>query len=611
MWMSLIFRYSMGPVLLLIAVCCLGLSGCSQMADESAASPEAMPRESADTNGAMIAETSDPLEDYPPPSSIAARFEPDRREFEPQPVPYVSGVRPADSPPPDLPLSPRPTGAEPRIVSDSAPSAPPSERMMLSAPLAAMDSSWEEYPLEIPEGESLLEETFPEESPFDSADLTEAGPASPMSSEPDRDHAEVAASETMSTDPDYERVTVFYGTDRKAEIVSVSDPRPHEKWLYATVVSAAMALLCVIVAFRRAGRMMVAAATLSLMATVVLGAITVAARVQSATMAAGPERIYGPDRGTLQVGTCQVSIPKSHKVGEVETPSIFKFEFVENPRKHVVLLSVDQQPEESFFADLKRRVDGSRRKEAFVFIHGYNVTFEEAAQRTAQLTHDLEFDGAPIFYSWPSQGGLLRYTIDETNAAWTVPNMKHFLLAVAQRSEADSVHLIAHSMGNRPLTAALQALANEFPDGRHLFREVVLTAPDIDAEVFRRDIAPAIIRTADRVTLYASSNDKALDASKQFHGYPRAGDSGENLVIVAGVDTVDVSAIDCSLIGHSYYGSNDTVVADMIDLLVASKPPDFRRWLKPARFGQDRYWVFLTDPARDGTADAGAFPSRR
>ena len=242
-----------------------------------------------------------------------------------------------------------------------------------------------------------------------------------------------------------------------------------------------------------------------------------------------------------------------------------------------MLLSVERQHEDRFFADMKTRVNGSRRKEAFVFIHGYNVTFEAAARRTAQLAHDLNFDGAPIFYSWPSQGGLLRYTVDETNAAWTIPNLKQFLLAVAQRSGAESVHLIAHSMGNRPLTASLQSLANEFPDGRHLFREVILTAPDIDAEVFRRDIAPAIVRTADRVTLYASSNDKALQVSKQFHGYPRAGESGENLVIVPGVDTVDVSAIDSSLIGHSYYGSNGTVVADMIDLLVRRRRPTLDR----------------------------------
>jgi esterase/lipase superfamily enzyme len=618
MWMSPIFRCSAGPTLLLLTVCCLGLSGCSNMADESAAPPEA---------------TALPA-DHPTADSSVARLEPDRREVKPQPVqvaplagsrpdvqpivsssaepiPYMSSAPPAYSPRMVTPLSPQPAGSQPRMISGPVPSVSQPDRTMIREPLPAMASPGERYPLERRAVESPLLRTLPDESPSGSSGLGDAVPASPISPESDPDYPEVVASETTSTEQEYELVTVFYGTDRKAEMVSASGPQPYEKWLHAMVISAAMALLSIVVMFRRPGKTIATVATVSLIATAVLSVITVVTRMQSATMAVGPERTYGPQRGTLQMGNCQVSIPKRHQVGEVERPSVFKFEFVEDPRKHVVLLSVDRQPEDRFFADLKTRVDGSRRKEAFVFIHGYNVTFAAAARRTAQLAHDLRFDGAPIFYSWPSQGGLLRYTVDETNAAWTIPNLKRFLLAVAERSGAESVHLIAHSMGNLPLTASLQALADEFPDGRHLFREVILTAPDIDAEVFRRDIAPAIIRTADRVTLYASSNDKALNASKQFHGYPRAGESGENLVIVPGVDTVDVSAIDSSLIGHSYYGSNDTVVADMVDLLVASKPPDLRPWLKQARFGQGRYWVFLVDRASDGTAGTGAFPARR
>ena len=618
MCMSPIFRCSTGPVPLLFTVCCLGLSGCSKMADESAAPPDA---------------TALPG-DRPRADSNVARVEPDRREVESravrvapragsrpdgqpivtapaQPFPYSSPALPANSPGPVSPLSSQPAGSQPRMISGPVPSAARSDRTMIREPLPAMASPGRRYPLERPRAESPIAGTLPDELPSGSPGLTDAVPASPVSPGSGRDYPAGVAPETTSAKQDYELVTVFYGTDRKAEMVSASGPQPHEKWLYATVISAAMALLSIVVVFRQEGRMMATVATVSLIATAVLSVITVVTRMQSATMAVGPERTYGPERGTPQMGTCQVSIPKRHQVGEVESPSVFKFEFVEDPRKHVVLLRVDRQPEDRFFADLKTRVDGSRRREAFVFIHGYNVTFEAAARRTAQLAHDLKFDGAPIFYSWPSQGGLLRYTVDETNAAWTMPNLKRFLLGVAERSGAESVHLIAHSMGNRPLTASLQALAAEFPDGRRLFREVVLTAPDIDAEVFRRDIAPAIIRTADRVTLYASSNDKALGVSKQFHGYPRAGESGENLVIVPGVDTVDVSAIDSSLIGHSYYGSNDTVVADMIDLLVSSKPPDLRRWLKPALFGQGRYWVFLADPAGDGTAGTGTFPARR
>ena len=60
-----------------------------------------------------------------------------------------------------------------------------------------------------------------------------------------------------------------------------------------------------------------------------------------------------------------------------------------------------------------RGVLAAPRPEVFVFVHGYNVTFEGAAQRTAQIAYDLKFSGAPIFYSWPSQARTLEYTVDD------------------------------------------------------------------------------------------------------------------------------------------------------------------------------------------------------
>jgi len=98
--------------------------------------------------------------------------------------------------------------------------------------------------------------------------------------------------------------------------------------------------------------------------------------------------------------------------------------------------------------------------------------------------------------------------------------------------------------------------------------------------------------------------DRASDANR------RAGDSGENVVIVSGVDTVDVSDIDTSFIGHSYYGSNRTVLADLFELIHGSKPPDQRKWLRSMQFGILTYWKFLREemggstlqPAESGNA---------
>lgn len=304
-----------------------------------------------------------------------------------------------------------------------------------------------------------------------------------------------------------------------------------------------------------------------------------------------PVEFYGADRGALELGICDVSIPKDHRLGELESPSIWKLEFREDPKKHVILLRVVPQPAETFFTALQQRVGRSARREAFVFVHGYNVPFAEAARRTAQIAYDLKFPGAPILYSWPSQGRLSDYPVDETNVEWTVPHLKDFLGQLTAKSGAQTINLIAHSMGNRALTRALEKLAlTEGGAGKPRFNEVVLTAPDIDAEVFA-SLAQEISKTARRVTMYGSSKDEALTASKKFHGYRRAGDT-EVITVVPGVDTIDASTIDTSLIGHSYYGDNSSVIADLKSLLLHGRPPEGRSFLKPSENSGRRYWIF-------------------
>ncbi len=404
---------------------------------------------------------------------------------------------------------------------------------------------------------------------------------------------------------EFQAVTVFYGTDRSSIAVSGQPGQPHRLWLYSagscTLLLALFSLMAMAAPRKKAFACL---AIMSFAAACITATMGTIAWLQSDRATAGPKLEYGNSRGTFVVGTCEVSIPRSHQVAQLEAPSVFKLDFVEDPTKHVSLLDVAEKDPETFFSQLRSRVDQSQTKDAFVFVHGFNVTFEDAARRTAQLAYDLKFQGAPIFYSWPSQGGLFQYAVDETNVVWTVPHLQQFLKEIAGQSGARSVHLIAHSMGNRALTSALRELSLELRGASPLFHEVVLTAPDIDAEIFRRDIAPAIVTTAKRVTLYASSNDEALLLSKQVHGYPRAGEAGDGLVVIPGIETIDVSAVDTSLVGHTYYGDNATVISDMIDLVRNSKSAQQRSWLVTARFHDLLYWVFRLDRRTVGAAQA-------
>ncbi|HEU0152195.1 MAG TPA: alpha/beta hydrolase [Arenimonas sp.] len=301
---------------------------------------------------------------------------------------------------------------------------------------------------------------------------------------------------------------------------------------------------------------------------------------------------YGPARGKVEYGTAEVSIPREHQAGLLESPSILRLEFREDPARHVVLMAVQRRSRELFFRELSERVQRSEGGNAFLFVHGYNVAFADAARRTAQMSYDLAFDGAAVFYSWPSQASLPGYTVDESNIEWSTPHIKDFLVDFAEKSDAQNLYLIAHSMGNRGLTRALQSLVQERPDLRGRFREIILAAPDIDAEVFRRDLAPALRQAGQRVTLYASSNDLALQASKQVHGYARAGDSGDGLMVLPGVETIDATGVDQSALAHSYFVESRPVIRDILDLLRHNLPADRRAGLVVGQHPGGSFWRF-------------------
>jgi esterase/lipase superfamily enzyme len=301
-------------------------------------------------------------------------------------------------------------------------------------------------------------------------------------------------------------------------------------------------------------------------------------------------------REELSYGICEVSIPRNHSIGIIEQPvSHFLIRFEpEDPEKHFVVLDRKSLEGEPFFHALDSRLDQSPERECFVFVHGYNNTFDDAAKRTAQLWYDLQFPGAPIFFSWPSQGNRAGYTFDENNAEWAQEDFEKFIWDLHTRSTAKRIHIIAHSMGNRIVAKSLENLSVKgVLSGEDCkFREIVLAAPDIDADTFKTRIAPKFARQRPHVTLYASKNDEALKASWEFHDYPRAGDTTKGIVIVDGMDSIDASSLDTNLDTHSYFAAQKTVVSDLSALIVKGKKPPERDGLEESMVAQQKYWIF-------------------
>lgn len=295
--------------------------------------------------------------------------------------------------------------------------------------------------------------------------------------------------------------------------------------------------------------------------------------------------------GELSLGIATVSIPPGHRMGEIESPKWRKLEFEPDERKHFVIRSAELIDPRAFFQRVNE-VSPAGRKRSFVFVHGYNVSFETAALRTAQLAVDLDIRAVPVFYSWPSQAGYLAYTVDWTNVEWSQPHLRSFLERYADQTKIDEIYVIAHSMGSNAAARAMVELIKSRPDLRGRFKELVLAAPDIDAGVFREQILPIFRDLKAPVTLYASSQDKALRASVTVHGENRAGLGGSRLVVDNGLETIDASNIDTDWLGHSTFAISRPLLTDLALLLKDRMRAQRRPSLATRQLGTATYWEF-------------------
>jgi esterase/lipase superfamily enzyme len=251
--------------------------------------------------------------------------------------------------------------------------------------------------------------------------------------------------------------------------------------------------------------------------------------------------------------------------------------------------AVTGTPWETFLAGVNDQVARSRQQDVLIFVHGFNVKFDDAVARAAQIALDMPFNGAVLAYSWPSQGGVHYYGVDEDLNAASVAPFREFLTQLRAGLPSDArIHILVHSMGNR---IVLKALGEDWPSNvsSQPIDQLLLLAPDVGVSDFRR-LAPQVAERCRRITLYASLHDAALIASKSLHDEQRAGDAHPP-VIVPGVETVDCSAIDItSFLGHGYYSANVDVLADLFEVIKRDRSAEERAHLKSKSTKDGVYW---------------------
>ncbi len=193
-----------------------------------------------------------------------------------------------------------------------------------------------------------------------------------------------------------------------------------------------------------------------------------------------------------------------------------------------VVVPLAFQPEDAWWDGL-RDAANLRKGRVLLYVHGYRETLATTARDAVQIGAMGNFDGPIIHYSWPSQGNLLSYAVDETNMYWDERNFRNFLAKLARTEWVKEIVVVSHSLGARLVIPAIDYVDRTSTDADSSnISNIVLAAPDVDREDFERDIAEEVLAARrvnnDRhVTVYASLSDRALALSRAVHGYPRLG----------------------------------------------------------------------------------------
>ncbi|MHC4447807.1 MAG: alpha/beta hydrolase [Planctomycetota bacterium] len=275
---------------------------------------------------------------------------------------------------------------------------------------------------------------------------------------------------------------------------------------------------------------------------------------------------------------------------------------VEDPK----LDAIQQELAGVFFEEVRRRLALAPRKHAFIYVHGFNNTFEYAASVLAEFIHFARGRGLPILYTWPagSPGLLQGYNHDRESGEFTIYHLRQFIRHLATVPEIERIHILAHSRGTDVAASALRELLIEERGAGNLAREslkighVVLASPDMDMEVAgQRFGADRFHHAYEHLTIYVSRKDKAIGLAEWlFRSKTRLGqlrpedltaEQKQQIELVGRMDVVD-ARVKTGFLGHAYYHSNPAVSSDLILTIRGYKAGSPER---PLREVAPNYWV--------------------
>ncbi len=274
------------------------------------------------------------------------------------------------------------------------------------------------------------------------------------------------------------------------------------------------------------------------------------------------------EEDSIHLGKCEVWIPKSRRRGELKSPfyNPLRWHIDDALRFNSITLVGD------VVESIRQTIQVDPQSNHLLFIHGFNSSLADAILRAAQIGFDLGINGATMAFSWPSRK-LIPFISRYTGDGEFISGSRLALQRMASeiRGLEGTLHIIAHSMGNRALTQGWRNIVETIKQSDSLeIGQIIFAAPDVFQQAFRDDTA-SIHEFCRRATLYANRLDYALGISRCLTQTPRAG-SIPPVMRLKQIDTVEVP-FNIALLGHTYFAKLIPMLEDLAALIEENSAP--------------------------------------
>lgn len=270
-----------------------------------------------------------------------------------------------------------------------------------------------------------------------------------------------------------------------------------------------------------------------------------------------------------------------------------------------------------FFRNLKEHM--MQQADVVIYIHGYNVEWEEAVGSALALQMMLnskkkkgDKDVMVVLFTWPSNGSAMPYSayksdrVDARDSGKSVGRgflkLRDFLAKLHKDAKSEQeklcygkIHLLCHSMGNYVLENAMTSKVLGYVGASRLpriFDHIFMCAPDVTDDVFENGLS-RLHEMANHITIYYNNGDVGMNLSKYTkHFDDRLGHTGNArpALIHNKVHQVDCSSIVKGFVEHSYY--QWATVNEDIRMSISGLPFDDPS-RKRRRDAQSREWTML------------------